>query len=1256
MQTKKFNVMRHLRLLLFILMAFVATNAALAINNLESFTDNNGITYRVYEYDVNSLYQYAVITNIQSSAYTLTIPGKVTRPNGREAIVHGFDGQFTCNCPNAAALVIAESTENGYVAGDFTGMPRLNNIWFYSSTTSPATGRSWYLDSSTRFAKPISVYLSELVSPATYSFITYYNSYNSLVSKWKSHSQVNAICCTHRYSDGNIGISPFAGNTNTTVEAAVTYIEQYANEIYVPAYSNSMKITRLGYPDTKTNDKYMRATSIYFEGDIIIGEDVDFSYFNHLKTMVFKGNANILHTDFSTYCPIEQIEFYGDAEYGSFSNLRQLKSVYFYGMPPSSYCGAYYNINNVTFYFNMDIYEIEEWKANHPVWADANIQPIDPRSSYRKVTISNEGEGTFKVRKQTDGHVTWAIINPNSTRTIEVDKGAQLWLKDFSLDESSLYRLYGFLLNDTYFMNENQMGIPHQITEKTNTLVAKYHRLSYPEGTQFNIHLSKIGDGSMDFYNNDENEWAIINQDTGEMQDLVGMEHDGDERDYVATYYEDTYMNMSFSCTYKKPVDGIEETLTVLANGIPQEPRQVDEDYLPDIAMAYYGVDINGDMDIKVINKDNGRKLFVTNGPGGQIDLYRSGVTEKVATINYGSTLEKKLPKATGHYVIIRPGEGKQVGALFVNKVISETSQLQLSPEQYLQDDGTYRVPLDDFEAGDDTYRLSVLYFDKPAYTFDLTVVGNGELKCTPYKRNGGALTPIRTVTASAANGLYQKAFAYYEEVGDNGYVLFRLSKPVGDDVLRVYWCGQDVANKFTPSSDGTFMEAALSANPTEAHLGMLMSSSLMALYEPASTDNPNQVNWDVHIAGNIDNNGCDISLGGGEESWMIFGDEPDQKCNFNVTDFDEDSNVIFLIYPWVGQTFRVRFNDNDVTDLFVNDRGTYILSGSDFLQFFVDGTWVITFEDAAQTDVIDFADAAVKAICVNHWDADRDGELSKSEAALVTTLIDSETGQSVFNNNQSITSFDEFKYFVNVKTIPTRGFSNCTALQTITLPESLEELQFLCFSGCNSLRTIELPVSLKIIGQSAFSQSGIKTLFVPKNVNSISYQIVSRCPNLVSLSVDKENQWYDSREGCNAVIRKSDDTLISGSSLTQIPEGVKGLGFGCFSENFETLVLPSTLEEISSSLSCPRLKQLVSKAVVPPTITHSGGIGMYNANCRLIVPAGTREAYIQAGWTEDIFRNGVVEEEKSNDGDVDCDGKVSVSDVTKLVDIILGN
>lgn len=50
-----------------------------------------------------------------------------------------------------------------------------------------------------------------------------------------------------------------------------------------------------------------------------------------------------------------------------------------------------------------------------------------------------------------------------------------------------------------------------------------------------------------------------------------------------------------------------------------------------------------------------------------------------------------------------------------------------------------------------------------------------------------------------------------------------------------------------------------------------------------------------------------------------------------------------------------------------------------------------------------------MKAICVEHWDTDRDGELSKAEAAAVTTLIDSETNQSVFYN-KNITSFDEVK------------------------------------------------------------------------------------------------------------------------------------------------------------------------------------------------------------------------------------------------------
>ena len=52
----------------------------------------------------------------------------------------------------------------------------------------------------------------------------------------------------------------------------------------------------------------------------------------------------------------------------------------------------------------------------------------------------------------------------------------------------------------------------------------------------------------------------------------------------------------------------------------------------------------------------------------------------------------------------------------------------------------------------------------------------------------------------------------------------------------------------------------------------------------------------------------------------------------------------------------------------------------------------------AAWSDNITFADSNVKAICVQNWDTDDDGELSEAEASAVNTL-----GQ-VFTYNTDIT------------------------------------------------------------------------------------------------------------------------------------------------------------------------------------------------------------------------------------------------------------
>ena len=69
--------------------------------------------------------------------------------------------------------------------------------------------------------------------------------------------------------------------------------------------------------------------------------------------------------------------------------------------------------------------------------------------------------------------------------------------------------------------------------------------------------------------------------------------------------------------------------------------------------------------------------------------------------------------------------------------------------------------------------------------------------------------------------------------------------------------------------------------------------------------------------------------------------------------------------------------------------------------------------------------------------------------------------------------------------------------------------------------------------------------------------------------------------------------------------------------------------------------------------MAHNDGIGHLNAACVLKVPVGSRNAYLNAGWTEDIFKGGVVED--ISPYDTNNDDKVTVTDLMRMVNVILG-
>ena len=58
----------------------------------------------------------------------------------------------------------------------------------------------------------------------------------------------------------------------------------------------------------------------------------------------------------------------------------------------------------------------------------------------------------------------------------------------------------------------------------------------------------------------------------------------------------------------------------------------------------------------------------------------------------------------------------------------------------------------------------------------------------------------------------------------------------------------------------------------------------------------------------------------------------------------------------------------------------------------------------------------------------------------------------------------------------------------------------------------------------------------------------------------------YDSRDGCNAIIRTQDNALVVGCYNTRIPESVKIIGINSFADcaNLKSITIPKSLQSIS--------------------------------------------------------------------------------------------
>ena len=174
------------------------------------------------------------------------------------------------------------------------------------------------------------------------------------------------------------------------------------------------------------------------------------------------------------------------------------------------------------------------------------------------------------------------------------------------------------------------------------------------------------------------------------------------------------------------------------------------------------------------------------------------------------------------------------------------------------------------------------------------------------------------------------------------------------------------------------------------------------------------------------------------------------------------------------------------------------------------------------------------------------------------------------------------------VTAIGNYAFAVCSNLTSITIPNSVTSIGDNAFAACYNLTSIEIPNGVSSIGFAAFfncqSLAGIK---IPASVTDIGNAVFASCPALESIVVAEENPFYDSRNGCNAIIVTENKNLIAGCKNTVIPEDVDLIWHYAFygTSSLENIVIPEGVTNIGQMAfyECTNLKDVT----IPSTVIY---------------------------------------------------------------------
>lgn len=165
--------------------------------------------------------------------------------------------------------------------------------------------------------------------------------------------------------------------------------------------------------------------------------------------------------------------------------------------------------------------------------------------------------------------------------------------------------------------------------------------------------------------------------------------------------------------------------------------------------------------------------------------------------------------------------------------------------------------------------------------------------------------------------------------------------------------------------------------------------------------------------------------------------------------------------------------------------------------------------------------------------------------------------------------TYNEIDYKVTV--IGNEAFYGCSALTSITIPNTIVKIKSDAFAGCKSLTSVTIPNSVTSIGSNAFEDcSALSNVTISNTVTTIRDNTFSKCEKLTHITIP------------NSVTSIGSEAFSDCFALTNviIPNSVKNIGesafYGC--SNLTNINIPNSVTHIGERAfaSCPSLNQII--------------------------------------------------------------------------------